>query len=46
MPVVKFPNEFVAHIQRFDRAPAMGYFFSAYPRRDVARILRDDWARP
>jgi hypothetical protein len=40
MPVDKFPNEFVAHIQRYDRAPAMGYFFSAYPRSDVARILR------
>jgi hypothetical protein len=40
MPVDKFPNEFVAHIQRYDRAPAMGYFFSAYPRSDVSRILR------
>jgi hypothetical protein len=40
IPVDKFPNEFVAHIQRYDRAPAMGYFFSAYPRSDVARILR------
>lgn len=40
MPVDKFPNEFVAHIQRYDRAPAMGYFFSAYPRSDVAGILR------
>lgn len=46
MPVDEFPNEFVAHIRRHDRAPAMGYFFSAYPRRDVARIIRDEWARP
>ena len=46
MPVKKFPNEFVAHIQRFNKAPAMGYFFSAYPRSDVARILRDELARP
>ncbi|MBI5279725.1 MAG: hypothetical protein HY854_25055 [Burkholderiales bacterium] len=46
MPVDKFPNEFVAHIQRFDRKPAMGYFFSAYPGSDVARILRDELARP
>ena len=45
-PVEKFPNEFVAHIQRYDRSPAMGYFFSAYPRSDVARIKRDEWARP
>ena len=41
MPVDKFPNEFVAHIQRYDRAPAMGYFFSAYPNSEVAHILRD-----
>ena len=46
MPVKKFPNEFVAHIQRYDRMPAMGYFFSAYPRSGVARILRDELARP
>lgn len=46
MPVRKFPNEFVAHIHRFNRAPTMGYFFSAYPRSDVARILRDELARP
>ena len=47
-PVDKFPNEFVAHIQRYDRAPAMGYFFSAYPNSEVARILRseDDERRP
>lgn len=46
MPVDKYPNEFVAHIQRFNRAPTMGYFFSAYPRSDVAHILRDELARP
>ena len=46
MPVDKFPNEFAAHLQRYNRAPAMGYFFSAYPRSDVARILRDELARP
>lgn len=46
MPVDKFPNEFVAHIQRNNRAPTMGYFFSAYPRSDVARIIRDELARP
>lgn len=46
MPVDKFPNDFVAHIQRYNRAPAAGYFFSAYPRNDVARIIRDEWARP
>ena len=47
-PVDKFPNEFVAHIQRYDRAPAMGYFFSAYPNSEVARILRseDDARQP
>ena len=46
MPVDKFPNEFVAHIQRYDRPPAMGYFFSAYPGAEVAHILRDDRANP
>lgn len=45
-PVDQFPNEFVAHIQRFNRQPTMGYFFSAYPRSDVARIIRDEMARP
>ena len=40
MPVDKFPNEFVAHIQRYDRTPALGYFFSAYPNNEVAHILR------
>lgn len=47
MPVSKFPNEFVAHIQRYDRAPAMGYFFSAYPQSEVARIQRAEraWVR-
>jgi len=41
MPVHKYPNEFVAHLQRYDRPPAMGYFFSAYPEGEVARIVRD-----
>jgi len=47
MPVGKFPNEFVAHIQRYDRAPTMGYFFSAYPNSEVARIQRAEraWGR-
>ena len=45
-PVSKFPNDFVAHIQRYNRAPAMGYFFSAYPRSEAARIMRDEAARP
>jgi hypothetical protein len=40
MPVDKFPNEFAAHIQRYDRGPAAGYFFSAYPRTEVAAIQR------
>jgi hypothetical protein len=46
MPVHKFPNEFVAHLLRYDRAPAMGYFFSAYPRCEVARILRNEGRGP
>jgi hypothetical protein len=39
-PVDKFPNEFHAHLQRFDRGPVNGYFFSAYPDQEVAHILR------
>ena len=46
MPVHKFPNEFVAHLLRYDRAPAMGYFFSAYPRCEVARIIRNEGRGP
>ena len=42
MPVGKFPEEFAAHLLRYNRAPAMGYFFSAYPTSEVARILRDE----
>jgi hypothetical protein len=45
MPVAKFPDEFVAHIQRYNRPPAMGYFFSAYPRTETARIMREEAAR-
>lgn len=45
-PVHKFPNEFVAHLLRYNRAPAMGYFFSAYPRSEVARIIRDEGRGP
>jgi hypothetical protein len=32
------PEEFVRHIMRYDRAPAEGYFFSAYPRRSLQQI--------
>jgi len=45
-PVRQFPNEFVALIKLFDRPPASGYFFSAYPGSDTARITRDALARP
>lgn len=41
MPVGKFPREFAAHLMRYDRPPAMGYFFSAYPTEEVARIVRN-----
>ena len=46
MPVDKFPNEFVAHLLRYNRAPAMGYFFSAYPSSEVATILRNQGRGP
>ena len=42
MPVSKFPDEFAAHLLRYNRQPVMGYFFSAYPRSEVARIVRDE----
>ncbi|MBA3254261.1 MAG: cytochrome P450 [Pseudomonadota bacterium] len=45
-PVDKFPDEFVAHLQRYNRAPAMGYFFSAYPRSEVAQLIRDNRVLP
>jgi len=45
-PVERFPDEFVAHIQRYNRAPAMGYFFSAYPRSEVAQIIRNNRVLP
>lgn len=41
-PVASFPVEFAAHLLKYDRPPAMGYFFSAYPRSEVARIVRDE----
>lgn len=46
MPVDKFPHEFAAHLRRYDRAPALGYFFSAYPTREAARIVRDEARGP
>ena len=45
-PVDQFPDEFVAHIQRYNRAPVMGYFFSAYPHSEVAQIIRNDRVLP
>jgi hypothetical protein len=45
-PVDKYPNEFVALIRRYDRAPAMGYFFSAYPHSPVEKITRAERGLP
>lgn len=39
-PVDKYPSEFVSLIRRYDRHPAMGYFFSAYPDAEAAEIAR------
>lgn len=44
-PVKHFPNEFVAHIQRYNRPPVVNYLFSAYPQSEVARIMRDEMIR-
>jgi hypothetical protein len=46
MPVHKFPDEFAAHLLRYNRPPAMGYFFSAYPGCEVAGILRNEGCGP
>lgn len=40
LPVSEHPNEFVDTIRRFHRPPAEGFFFSAYPRSECARIMR------
>lgn len=45
MPVDRYPLEFIETIRRFDQKPAAGYFFSAYPGTDAARITRDARAR-
>ena len=44
-PVNKFPNEFVALLRRYDRTPAGGFFFSAYPRSEAAGIVRSERSR-
>lgn len=38
MPVSEHPNEFVETIRRFNRAPAAGFFYCAYPATEVNRI--------
>lgn len=45
MPVNKYPNDFVALIKRYNRPPAMGYFYSAYPKSESAQIVRDESLR-
>ena len=40
LPVDEFPKEFVDTIRRFHMQPAGGYFFSAYPNADAAKLSR------
>ena len=40
LPVDEFPKEFVDTIRRYHVQPAGGYFFSAYPNADAAKISR------
>ena len=40
-PVKQFPNEFVSLIKLFDRTPAGGYFFTAYPGSSASQIVDD-----
>lgn len=37
-PVVDYPDDFVSVIARCNRPPAVGYFFSAYPLKDVNKV--------
>jgi len=46
MPVAEHPDAFVETIRRFNRTPLGGYFYSAYPRHEVAHILRQPEAAP
>lgn len=39
-PVSAFPEEFIAAVRRYNRAPLAGYLYSAYPDRDVAACRR------
>jgi hypothetical protein len=45
-PVREHPQEFVALIARYNRPPAAGYFFSAYPRLEARDITRADRSAP
>lgn len=48
-PISDYPLEFLAMIKRFNRAPAGGYFFSAYPAlqtQQALRFERQQTARP
>lgn len=38
LPVNEFPKEFVDTIRRFNRVPAAGYFYSAYPNAEAATL--------
>ena len=38
LPVAEHPYEFVETIRRHNRTPLGGYFFSAYPHKEVAQI--------
>ena len=39
LPVAEFPKEFIDTIRRYNKSPAGGYFYSAYPMRTVGEIL-------
>lgn len=39
-PVSAFPEDFIATVRRFNRAPLAGYLYSAYPDRDVPMCRR------
>jgi cytochrome P450 len=41
LPVNEYPKEFVDTIRRYNRRPAGGYFFSAYPTATVSMITQE-----
>ncbi len=46
LPVAEFPKEFIDTIRLYNKAPAGGYFYSAYPMVTVSDILNSPQGTP